>query len=121
MIPLIRAEPQTDHDRTLEKAYKGFGVLNGEHNVIFLISRDTVRYQIKIAEILFTFFQLYHYDISIWGGPNIRTSLPYKTAGSYSRQKTPVSVGIQGRNDTVGIFGPQGPVNVFSAVFGAVF
>ena len=65
MISLIRAQPQTDDYRPFKETNEGFRISDAQHNVIFLIGGDILRYQIKAAKILFTLFELYHDNVGI--------------------------------------------------------
>ena len=53
VIPLIRAQPQTDDYRTLEELHEGFRVFDAQHNIIFLITYGILCYHEKFFQIIF--------------------------------------------------------------------
>ena len=121
MISLICAQPQTDDHRPFKETHEGLRISDAQHNVIFLIGGDILRYQIKAAQVLFALFEFHHNDIRIRGGTGIRTALPHHTSGGNSGQNAAVAILIPGGNDGIRILGTQRPIDVLSVVFGTVF
>ena len=65
MIPVIGSQTYAYHYRPAERLRKSVRILDSQHNIIFLINRHSVRHQVKIPEIGFTFFQFYYHNIRI--------------------------------------------------------
>ena len=117
VISLIRSQAQTDDSRPLKEAYKGLGIFDAQHNVVFLIGGDILRHQIKAAQILLTFFELHYDNIGIRSGSDIGTALSDHAARGNPGEDTAVTVLVPGGNDGIRIFGTQSPVDILSAVF----
>ena len=51
VIPVARTQPEAEYHRSAEGVRKAVAVLDRQHDVVLLISRSLLRYQVKLPEI----------------------------------------------------------------------
>ena len=120
VIPVARAQPKAEHHRPAEGVRKAVPVLDRQHNIVLLIRRNLLRYQVKLPEIPLAFLQLDNDNIRIRRRAQIFQPAPEPAARRNRREVRSVSVRVPAGHDCIRLLRLQCAVDLRPCVFASV-